>query len=267
MTPHQPCCGQTPLLIHKKHAFLCQQLRPCRPLPASPPHSEVQHRFLPVEPSGEDQTPVHCVPLTAEDTCEPLRAVALRSLSIDIRWKEAHYLSERRNRFPSAWTMLLEKTVPQINNSEHLGGQVRVTRMILDHLLPRCCLGGQAFHFGMWIWPYTQIQNQFCIKILAHNEAIHQLKYNCNHHISYIQCSVLFFNSTNALSKSNGIYLAVQPANGNRKNVFFAWLKYAVSSLSTSLHLILLILLLNQVLCIAPYTYAEKFYWGFYYFL
>ena len=104
------------------------------------------------------------------------------------------------------------------------------------------------------------------IKTLC-NEAIHQLKYNCNHHISYIQCSVLFFNSTNALSKSNGIYLAVQPANGNRKNVFFAWLKYAVSSLSTSLHLILLILLLNQVLCIAPYTYAEKFYWGFYYFL
>ena len=53
MTPLQPCCGQTPLLIHKKHAFLCQQLRPCRPLPASPPHSEVQHRFLPVEASGE----------------------------------------------------------------------------------------------------------------------------------------------------------------------------------------------------------------------
>lgn len=51
------------------------------------------------------------------------------------------------------------------------------------------------------------------------------------------------------------------------KNVLFAWLKYAVSSLSISLHSILLILLLNQVLGIAPYTYAEKSYWGFYYFL
>ena len=78
---------------------------------------------------------------------------------------------------------------------------------------------------------------------------------------------VLFFNSTNTLSKSNGMYLAVQPANGNRTNVLFAQLKYAVSSLPTSLYSILLILLLSQVLCIAPYTYAEKFYRGFYYFL
>lgn len=56
--------------------------------------------------------------------------------------------------------------------------------------------------------------------------------------------------------------MAVQPANGNRTNVLFAQLKYAVSSLSTSLYSILLILLLSQVLCIAPYTYAEKFYRG-----
>lgn len=153
MTPHQPCCGQTPLLIHKKHVFLCQQLRPCGPLPASPPHSEVQHSFLPLEPSGEGQTPVHCVPHTAEDTCEPLRAVPLASLSTDFWWKEAHYLSERRNRLPRAWTTLLEKNLHQINSSEHLGGQVRVTRMTLDHLLPKCFLGGRAFHFGMWTWP------------------------------------------------------------------------------------------------------------------
>ena len=154
MTPHQSCCGQTPLLIHKKHVFLGQQLRPCKPLPASPPHSEVQHSVLPLEPTGEGQTPVHCVPHTAEDTFEPLWAVPLTSLSTDFWWKEAHYLSERRNRLPSCMNNApRKKTLHQINNSEHLGGQVRVTRMILDHLLPKCYLGGQAFHFGMWTWP------------------------------------------------------------------------------------------------------------------
>lgn len=147
--------------------------------------------------------------------------------------------------------------------------------MILDHLLPKCYLGGQAFHFRMWTghhlspgglcWGWYKTSS--VLRCLHTNEAVHQLKYNCDHHISYIQCSVLFSNSTNTLSKSNEMYLAVQPANGNRTNVLFARLKYAVSSLSTSLYSILLILLLSQVLCIAPYTYAEKFYQGFYYFL
>lgn len=69
-----------------------------------------------------------------------------------------------------------KETLHQINNSEHLGGQERVMRVILDHLLPKCCLGDQASHFEMqtrlssftWGPQLTLTQNDFHINILEH---------------------------------------------------------------------------------------------------